>query len=63
MRREGVIPVLQMHDEMMAYNRPEDKEKVKKILKDAVANVNRQLPLNREMDIDAQFGGSYASVH
>lgn len=63
MRREGIIPVLQMHDEMMAYTKPEDREKVKKILKDSVSNVNRQLPLNREMDVDVQFGDNYASVH
>lgn len=63
MRREGIIPVLQMHDEMMGYNRPEEREKVESILRQSVANVNKQLPLNREMDIDVQFGESYASVH
>ena len=65
MRSEGIIPALQYHDEKLSYLKIMDgeRERIEKILKESVAKVNRQLALNREMDVDVQFGTTYADVH
>ena len=34
-----------------------------KLLKDAVQRVNKDLNLNRDLDVDVQFGDNYAQIH
>ena len=34
-----------------------------KLLRDAIKKTNEQLNLNRELDIDVQYGNSYANIH
>lgn len=53
----------QMHDEVILTVKKGYREQVVKLLKDAVQVVNDKLKLNRELDIDVQFGDSYASIH
>lgn len=53
----------QMHDEVILTVRKGYREQVVKLLKDAIVVVNGELKLNRELDVDVQFGDSYASIH
>jgi len=39
------------------------REQCTKLLKDAVYKVNEQLKLNRDLDVDVQFGLNYAKIH
>lgn len=65
MREQGIIPIMQYHDEMLALVKKKDgeRERVEGILKNSVQKVNRQLNLLREMDVDVKFGNNYADVH
>lgn len=65
MRKRGIIPIMQYHDEMLALVKKQDgeRERVKNILKESVQLVNKQLSLLREMDVDVKFGANYADVH
>ncbi len=40
-----------------------NRDKVTKMLKEAIAKTNEQLKLNRDLDVDVQFGNSYAEIH
>jgi hypothetical protein len=53
----------QMHDEVILTVKVGYREQVIKLLKDAIVAVNEELKLNRELDVDVQFGDSYASIH
>jgi len=65
MRAKGVIPCMQYHDEKLSLveKKEGERERIKKIMKDSVYKVNRQLKLKRDMDVDVQFGDDYAAVH
>ena len=53
----------QMHDEVILTIKKGYREEVTKLLKDAIQLTNKQLKLNRDLDVDVQFGGSYAEIH
>lgn len=53
----------QMHDEVILCVKLGNRERAEKLLRDAMASTNNQLKLNRELDIDVQFGDSYAEIH
>ena len=53
----------QMHDEIIVTIKKGHREELTKLLKEAVAVVNDELKLNRELDISVEFGDSYASIH
>jgi hypothetical protein len=53
----------QMHDEIIVTIKKGYREQLTKLLKEAVAVVNEELKLNRELDISVEFGDSYASIH
>lgn len=53
----------QMHDEIILTVKKGHREEVEKLLRDAIIKTNEQLKLNRELDIDVQFGDSYAEIH
>jgi hypothetical protein len=53
----------QFHDEVILEIKKGNREKCTKLLKDAVAIVNDELKLDRELDCDVDFGHSYSEIH
>jgi len=53
----------QMHDECIMEITKGNRDKMTKILKDAVHKVNEEYQLNRDLDCDISFGGSYSEIH
>ena len=53
----------QFHDEVVLTVKKGFREKATRLLKDAIKAVNEQLKLNRDLDIDVQFGDKYADIH
>lgn len=53
----------QMHDEVILCIKKGYREECEKLLRDAIDETNKQLKLNRDMDIDVQFGKTYAEIH
>jgi DNA polymerase III epsilon subunit-like protein len=53
----------QMHDEVILCIKKGHREACEKLLRDSVEKTNKQLKLNRELDIDVQFGENYAKIH
>ena len=53
----------QMHDEVILTVKKGNREAAEKLLRDAIVKTNEQLKLNRDLDIDVQFGDSYAEIH
>lgn len=39
------------------------REEAEKLLRDAIDATNAELKLNRDLDIDVQFGKNYAEIH
>jgi hypothetical protein len=63
MIKRGVVPLGQFHDEIISLVKIGDEERTKKILKDSVQAVNKVLKLNRDLDVDVQFGKRYSEIH
>ena len=53
----------QMHDEIIIEVKKGNRGKAEALLKWAVKETNKLLNLNRELDVDVQFGQSYADIH
>ncbi|MGL5324960.1 MAG: hypothetical protein ACRC91_09600, partial [Aeromonas sp.] len=53
----------QMHDEVVLCIKKGSRQKCIDLLKWAVQKVNKDLKLNRDLDVDVQFGDSYADIH
>lgn len=53
----------QMHDEVILDVPKGQQEEITKLLKDAIAKTNKKLKLNRDLDVDVQFGDNYAEIH
>jgi len=53
----------QMHDEVILTVKKGFRKETEKLLKDAIELTNKQLKLNRDLDVDVQFGRSYAEIH
>ncbi len=53
----------QMHDEIILTIKKGHREKCKHLLKWAIDETNKLLKLDRELDIDVDFGDSYAQIH
>lgn len=62
-RDKGVKFSLQCHDEHLSYVPLGKEEEHKKLLEEAMREVNETLKLNVEITSDIQFGESYAAVH
>jgi len=62
-RDKGVNFSLQYHDEHLSYVPLGKEEEHKKLLEEAMREVNETLKLNVEITSDIQFGESYAAVH
>lgn len=61
--RKGVTVCGQFHDEIIFSIRPQDKEYVREILYLSISETNSNLLLNRDLDIDIQFGDNYSQIH
>ena len=53
----------QFHDEVIIEIPVGNRDRMVKILKDSVADVNDALKLNRELDCDIDFGVDYSAIH
>lgn len=53
----------QFHDEIILTVKEGYREECTKLLKNAIATVNKNLKLNRDLDVDVQFGKTYADIH
>lgn len=53
----------QFHDEGVWCLKVGHREQFTKVLRDAIKETNDELKLNRELDIDIQFGENYAQIH
>lgn len=53
----------QMHDEVILQVEKGKREEITTLLKEAVSRVNEKLQLNRDLDVDVQFGDNYAEIH
>ena len=53
----------QFHDEIIFRSPPKHRKQVTKYLKDCVGKVNDMLQLNRDLDVDVDFGETYADIH
>lgn len=53
----------QMHDEVILTVKKGNRKAAEKLLRDAIVKTNEQLKLNRELDIDVQFGDNYGEIH
>jgi len=53
----------QFHDEIISCLKQGFEEKYEALLKNAMSTVNKLLKLNITLDVDVQFGSSYAEIH
>jgi len=51
------------HDEIVLEIKKGNRDKCKKLLEKAVQKVNNMLSLNRELQVDVQFGDNYSDIH
>jgi DNA polymerase I-like protein with 3'-5' exonuclease and polymerase domains len=62
--RQGGLPLVgQFHDEVCGVLKEENKDRANNLLRKAIDQTNEELKLNRELDIDIQFGLTYADIH
>lgn len=62
-RKEGMEFCAQFHDEVVSPIPGWFKEKATEKLNIAIKKANDKLKLNRQLEIDVQFGGNYAQIH
>ncbi len=62
-RAMGLTISMQTHDEVLFDVKKGDEERVSKVLHEAMAKVNEKLKLNVTIEIEEQYGDSYAAVH
>lgn len=53
----------QFHDEIVLEIKQGAEEKCRALLKKCISKVNDQLQLNTKLDVDVQFGQTYADIH
>lgn len=53
----------QFHDEIILHVRKNNRDKCERLLREAIDKTNKVLMLNRELDVDVDFGESYAEIH
>ena len=62
-RQKGLPQVGQFHDETINLVKEKNKGKAEDVLRWAIDQTNKELKLNRELDIDIQFGYNYSQIH
>jgi len=63
MMKDGIIPFLQYHDEMVALVPEGQEDEARTIVEESMDKVNDLLRLNIDITVDVQFGKTYADVH
>ena len=63
LKKKGIPLIGQFHDEVIALIKKGKRERCVAAFKDAIHKVNQKLKLNRELDIDVQFGDNYSEIH
>jgi len=62
--RQGGLPITaQFHDEVCCCIQEKNKGRAEALLRKAIGQTNKELQLNRELDIDTQFGRAYSEIH
>ena len=51
------------HDEIILEVKKGNRDKCVKLLENSIKKVNRMLKLNRELQVDVQFGNNYSEIH
>jgi hypothetical protein len=51
------------HDEIILEVKKGNRDKCVKLLENSIKKVNRMLKLNRELQVDVQFGANYSEIH
>lgn len=62
-RNNGPPLIAQFHDEVVLLVREERQVRLTKHIKNACVLLNEELKLNRELEVDVQYGKDYASIH
>lgn len=62
-RQKGLPQVGQFHDETINLVKEKNKDKAAEVLRWAIEETNKELKLNRGLDIDVAFGLTYANIH
>jgi hypothetical protein len=62
-RSLGIAPIFQAHDEGLWNIGKKDRQVVAQKLKAAIRRTNEELKLNVTLDVDVQFGDTYADCH
>lgn len=62
-REERPQLTAQFHDEVILCIKKGYRKQAEKLLRDAIEETNKQLKLNRELDISVQFGDRYSDIH
>lgn len=62
-RRFGWKITAQFHDEVVTNIDKRSEDAVRIQFKEAISRVNSKLKLNRQLDIDTQFGNDYSEIH
>lgn len=63
MRKMGIIVSMNYHDEVLLIVPKNKKDLTESILHEAMLMVNKTLKLNVTIEVDVQFGNTYADVH
>jgi len=63
MRKFGLKMCGQFHDEWISPVEKGMREHYKDLVRKSIVVVNQKLKLNRELDVDTQFGDNYAEIH
>lgn len=59
----GALPCFQAHDELVTTLQEGQEGSYEEVLRWAIKKTNDKLKLNVELDIDVQFGNTYANIH
>ena len=51
------------HDEIILEVKKGNRDNCVKLLENSIKKVNRMLKLNRELQVDVQFGNNYSEIH
>jgi hypothetical protein len=62
-RESGLKMCGQMHDEIIAPIRIGKREKATRVITAAIEECNKTLGLDRQLDVDIQFGLTYSDIH
>ena len=60
---QELVQVAQFHDETINLIEEGSEKETEKKLRWAIDQTNKELSLNRELDIDVQFGDNYSEIH